>query len=397
MPVEDILRGKGSDGTPPPRAPKRIMIVAGEASGDLHGGNLVLAMKALQPALVFYGVGGRKMEDAGVELIADCADMAVVGLTEVITRLSFILKIMGRLKALMKSMRPDLVILIDYPDFNLPLARAAKRYGIKVFYYISPQVWAWRKGRVALIRDRVDRMAVILPFEEDLYRKAGVKVTFVGHPLLDVVKRTYSDEEAGKRFGLKEGSKTVALLPGSRHSEVTRILPAMIGAAEILSRQLAGIQFIMPLAETLDEEFVRQIIGSGVMEIKIVRDEIYDVVGAADAAIVTSGTATLETALLLTPMVIVYSVSPLSYHIGRVLIDVENIGLVNIIAGRRIVPELIQEAASPERMAEEVMAILKSRSRQEDMIGDLATIRERLGRPGAAVRAAEMALELLGW
>lgn len=395
MLVEDTLRGRDSDGIPPPGAPKRIMIVAGEASGDLHGSNLVLAMKALQPALVFFGVGGRKMKDAGVELIADCADMAVVGLTEVITRLSFILKTMGRLKALMKSLRPDLVILIDYPDFNLPLARAAKRYGIKVFYYISPQVWAWRKGRMASIRERVDRMAVILPFEEDLYRQAGVRATFVGHPLLDVVKRRYSEQEAGKRFGLKEDSKTVALLPGSRRSEVTRILPEMIGAAEILTRQFPGIQFLIPLAETLDEAFVRPMIGSGAGEIKIVQDDVYDVVGSADAAIVASGTATLETALLMTPMVIVYRVSPLSYHIGKLLIGIENIGLVNIIAGRKIVPELIQKEACPERMAAEVTAILKSSSRRKGMKGDLAAIRERLGRPGAAGRAAEVALELL--
>ncbi|MFH2120876.1 MAG: lipid-A-disaccharide synthase, partial [Pseudomonadota bacterium] len=237
------------------------MIVAGEASGDLHGGNLVRAMHEIDPDLSFYGVGGKKMQAAGVELLADAADMAVVGLTEVVFKLGMILRVMRRLKSSLAKRPPELVILIDYPDFNLPLARAARRRGIKVLYYISPQVWAWRKDRIDIIRNAVDRMAVILPFEEEFYRKAGVDVTFVGHPLLDEVRRKYPrDDEALKCFGLRDEAITVAILPGSRKSEVVRLLPEMLRACRILTEKISPLQFVLPLAGTLAPDFVRDIL-----------------------------------------------------------------------------------------------------------------------------------------
>ena len=371
------------------------MIVAGEASGDLHGGNLVRAMHRIEPNLSFYGVGGKNMQRAGVELLADAADMAVVGLTEVLYKLGPILRVMNRLKASLKMERPDLVILIDYPDFNLPLAKAANRRGIKVLYYISPQVWAWRKARIETIRKTVNRMAVILPFEEKFYRDAGVDVTFVGHPLLDEVKKKYSRPEAFRRFGLKEESTTVGILPGSRISEVGRLLPEMLKACRILTEKLSPLQFVLPLAGTLDPGFVRDILRQFPVKVNVIQDEIYDVIGVSDAAIVASGTATLETALLETPMVVVYKVSPASYAIGRRFISVEHIALANIIAGRTIVPELIQDEATPERIADEIRDLIVQRGKAREMKLSLAEIRGKLGAPGASLRAAQLACDML--
>ncbi len=374
---------------------KRIMIVAGEASGDLHGGNLVQAMHRIDPTIRFYGVGGRKLKEAGVKLLADSADMAVVGLTEVVSKLGMILKVMAQLKASMREDRPDLVILIDYPDFNLSLAKAAKKYGIKVFYYISPQVWAWRKGRIGQIKKTVDEMAVILPFEASLYNKAGVNVEFVGHPLLDVVGTKYSRKEAKLKFGLKEGVTTVGILPGSRQSEVARLLPEMLRAAEIIEKKLKHVQFVLPLADTLDITFVSQIISQYPIKVEVIRNEVYDVIACADIAMVASGTATLETALMETPMVIIYKVSAPSYYVGKMVINIDHIGLVNIIAGRTVVPELIQDEASPEKIAATVVEILTDSKRMADIKIELSKIRDMLGSPGAAERTARLAYDMI--
>lgn len=374
---------------------RKVMIVAGEASGDLHGGNLVREMHRIDAGISFYGVGGRRMQAEGVELLADAADMAVVGLTEVVFKLAAILRVMRRLKASLASERPDLVILIDYPDFNLPLARAARKRGIKVLYYISPQVWAWRKGRIDTIRKSVDRMAVILPFEEAFYRQAGVDVTFVGHPLLDEVKTRYPRAEAIKRFGLRDEAITVAILPGSRQSEVARLLPEMLGACRILTEKLSPLQFLLPLAQTVEHAVVRDILRQFPLKVNVIRDEMSDVVAVSDVAIVASGTATLETALLETPMVVVYKVSALSYAIGRRFISVDHISLVNLIAGRAVVPELIQDDASPERIAAEVRELIVQRAKVREMKSALAEIRGSLGTPGASARTARIACDML--
>ena len=372
--------------------PRRILIIAGEASGDLHGSNLVRQMKALDPGLLFYGVGGRKMREAGVELAADITDMAVVGLTEVVKKIPAILGVRRRLKLSMDRERPALAILIDYPDFNLPMARLAKSRGIPVFYYISPQVWAWREGRIEQIGRTVDKMAVILPFEEELYRASGVDVSFVGHPLLDAVKTRYGRDEALRRFGLKEGLRTIALLPGSRPSEVERMLPEMMKMAAILERRMPSLQFVLPVADSLRAQTVEDVVRSSGTRISLVRDDIYDAVAVSDLAVVTSGTATLETALLEKPMIIVYKISGLSYAVGRRVIKVPCIGLVNIIAGKKIVPELIQDEARAERMAAEAIDILESPDRQSAMKRDLALLRRNMGTAGASERAARIAL-----
>jgi len=374
---------------------KKIMIIAGEASGDLHGSNLVKAMHDIDPGIRFYGIGGGKMEEAGVDLVARSADMAVVGLTEVFSRLPFILKVFFDLRKSLGESPPDLLIPIDYPDFNFPLASAAKKRGVRVFYYISPQVWAWRKGRIGKIKKIVDRMAVIFPFEKDFYAREGMEVTFVGHPLLDTTRIKSPREEVLRRLGLDPGCKTIGILPGSRESEVKRILPDMLGTARILSQKLSPVQFILPVADTLSEEFIQDIARAFPVKLTLVKEHIYDAIGAMDIAMVASGTATLEMALLGTPMIIIYRVSPLTYAVGRMLVDVDHIGIVNIIAGKTIVPEFIQGGVIPEKMADVILQILTDEKRYGEMKRNLANVREKLGQPGASRRAAELAYELM--
>ena len=374
---------------------KTIMIVAGEASGDMHGANLVREMLKINPALNFYGIGGNKLREEGVELLANASDMAVVGLTEVISKLGSILKIMKMMKRSLDDRRPDLVILIDYPDFNIPLAKAAKKRGIKVFYYISPQVWAWRKGRIGQIKKAVNKMAVILPFEVDTYGREGFAVNYVGHPLLDMVKLNYSKQESRKKFGLAENKITVGILPGSRLSEVAKLMPELLRASEILAQKMPDIQFILPLADTLEEKIITEIISRFTIKVHVVAGHTYDVISCTDLALVASGTATLETALLGVPMIIVYKISLLSYVIGRLIVDVENIGLVNIVAGKTIVPELIQSDASSKRIAEEALAILTNGEKKQEIIKELEAIRAKLGEPGAAIRAAQIACDMV--
>ena len=376
---------------------KKVLIVAGEASGDLHGANLVRAMLESDPGLVFYGIGGPKMEAAGVRCLARAGDMAVVGLTEVFSKLGMILGIMRKLKRSLREEKPALIILIDYPDFNMPLARAAKKQGVRVFYYISPQVWAWRRGRIKQLRQCVDRMAVILPFEAEMYRREGMAVEFVGHPLLDGINTKYHRNEAIRRFDLREEGSIIGLLPGSRPGEVTKLLPEMLAAAGIIKQELPTAQFVLPLADTLDRDGMEEMIRpcQEKLNVKIIGNEIYEVLAVCDAAMVTSGTATLETALIGVPMIIVYKISLFTYLMGRIFVNVDHIGLANIIAGKTVVPELIQQDVNPPRMAKEILAILTDVERKNCIKQELAGIREKLGAPGAARRAARLAMEML--
>jgi lipid-A-disaccharide synthase len=374
---------------------KTIMIIAGEASGDMYGANLVREMLKINPALNFYGIGGKKLREEGVQILADASEMAVVGLTEVVFKLRNILKIMAMMKKSLDERRPDLIILIDYPDFNLPLAKAASKRNIKVLYYISPQVWAWRQGRIGQIKKTVNKMAVILPFEIETYKRQGFAVNYVGHPLLDMIKLNYPKQESRKKFGLDEDKITIGILPGSRLSEVRKLLPELLQAAQILKNKMPDIQFVLPLADTLEEATLTEIISGFNVKINVISGHTYDVVSCVDLALVASGTATLETALLNVPMIIVYKISLLSYFIGRLFVRVKNIGLVNIIAGKTIVPELIQNDASGVRIAAEALSILKNGERKQEMIRELEAIRARLGEPGAAIRTAKMALDML--
>jgi lipid-A-disaccharide synthase len=378
-----------------PEKSKIVMIVAGEASGDMHGASLVREMQKIDPSLNFYGIGGSKLKEAGVTLLANASEMAVVGLTEVISKLGKFMKIMNSLKKSLDDKKPDLVILIDYAGFNLRVAQAAHKRGIKVFYYVSPQVWASREGRIARIKKFVNKMAVILPFEVDTYARKGFQVDYVGHPLLDLVKTNYSLSEARNKFGLLEKKITIGLLPGSRTSEVLKLLPEMLKASEIVSQKIPEVQFVLPLADTLDRKIVTDIIAGFPIKVNVISGHTYDVISCADLAIVASGTATLETALLGVPMIIIYKLSPLSYFIGRLIINVKNIGIVNIIAGKTIVPELIQSEANGEHIAGEALAILKDTQRKQKIIKELAEIRAKLGKPGAAIRAAQLAYDML--
>jgi lipid-A-disaccharide synthase len=374
---------------------KTVMIIAGEASGDMHGASLVREMFKFDPSLNFYGIGGKGLREAGVKLLANASEMAVVGLTEVFSKLGKFIKIMNQMKKSMDNCKPDLIILIDYPDFNLPLAKAARKRGIKVFYYISPQVWAWRKGRIEQIKKSVNKMAVILPFEVDTYKQKDFAVEYVGHPLLDLVKPDYSKSESLAKFNLSVNKTTIGLLPGSRISEVEKLLPEMLQAAAILAQKIPDIQFVLPLADSLEEKILTGIISRFGVKVNVISGNTYDVISCTDMAIVASGTATLETALLGIPMIIVYKISPFSYFIGKLAISVKNIGLVNIIAGKTIVPELIQGEATGKHIAGEALAILTNEERKREMIGELAEIRAKLGNPGAAIRAAKLACDMI--
>lgn len=374
----------------------KVMIVAGEASGDLHGSLLVREMLNINPALEFHGIGGKKMKQAGVQLLADAADIGVVGVTEAIAKLGTFIEIISGIKKSMDRLKPSLMVLIDFPDFNLNIvAKAAKKRGIPVFYYISPQVWAWRKGRVKQIKKLVDRMAVILPFEVDFYASYGFRAQYVGHPLVDKVKSSFTPAQARREFGLSETQTTIGLLPGSRSAEVRRLLPEMIKAARIISSRIPGAQYIVPLADTLKHESVSGAISRAGIDAKIFSGRTYDVLAACDLAIVTSGTATLEAALLAVPMVIVYKMSILSALIGKLIINPEYIGLANIIAGKSVVPELIQLNATGPRIATEALAILLNRDKKLKMIQELKSIGEKLGEPGAAPRAAQIACDMI--
>ncbi len=377
--------------------PRRILIVAGEASGDLHGSNLVRALKRYDPEITVSGIGGTHMKQAGVEILVPASEMAVVGLTEVLFRLGVILKARQKIKNMLKSIpSPDLLILIDYPDFNIHLASLAKRWKIPVLYYISPQVWAWRKGRINKLAKRVDRMAVILPFEEDLYRKKGVNVTYVGHPLLDAIPEHSSKEDAIGRLDLQNASPVIGLLPGSRQEEIENTLPLMVKAVEIISSRYSQLECLLPVAPTVSVDLVQSFLADSNIVIHISDLDIYSTLRACDLALVASGTATLETAIMGVPMIVVYSVSPVTYWIGKKLVNVPYISLVNLVAERQIVPELVQDAFNPEKLAEEAFRILENRQEREDMIRNLKVVKDRLGEGGASERTARLAIEMMG-
>jgi len=386
-----------SHSNPPltPRNLKSVVIIAGESSADLHGSNLVMAMKRLHSGIVFTGIGGEKMEQAGVRVLIPSSEMAVVGLTEVFSKLRTIYKASKDIKSILKTDRPDLLILIDYPDFNIHIARTAKRFGIPVLYYISPQVWAWRSGRVRKIARRIDRMAVILPFEKDYYRNRSIKVDYVGHPLLDECPSVLNKKKIFSRVGMDQGYPIVGLLPGSRKEELFNLLPAMVEAAGILGNHYPGLQCILPLAPGLEHTFVQPFIDKSKTAVKLFRGNIYDALSVCDVALVASGTATLETTIMGVPMVIVYKVSPISYWIGRMVIKVSYAGLVNLVGGEEVVPELIQGEATADRIAGEALTILGNTEIKENMIKKLNLIKEKLGKGGASEKTAEIALEMI--
>lgn len=367
------------------------MIVAGEASGDMYGATLATELRSLLPATRFYGMGGDCMRRAGVETQVDANEMAVMGLVEVLGHLPVIYKNFNILKKQLLAGRPQLLILIDYPDFNLRLAKIAKKAGVKVLYFISPQVWAWRSGRVKGIGRVIDMMAVLFPFEVPFYRDAGIPVSFVGHPLLDMVRPSMGQTEALDSFGLDASRRTIGLFPGSRKGEIAKLLPDILAAAQLLKGRFPELQFLLPLASSLrHEDIAPQLEGSG-LDIRVVSGRNHDVMVACDAAISVSGTVTMELALVGTPMVIVYRVSPFSYQVGKRVIKVPHIGICNIVAGKGVARELIQHEVTPEAMAEEIGKILTSDAYARRMRRDFAEVRVKLGSGGALGRLARVA------
>ncbi|MBW2604529.1 MAG: lipid-A-disaccharide synthase [Deltaproteobacteria bacterium] len=369
------------------------MIIAGETSGDLHGAKLVKAMQKRNKGLFFCGIGGQALRETGVDILMDAREISVVGITEVFSKIPTILKSLRMVKQSFKTIRPNLLILIDFPDFNLHVAATAKKMGIPVLYYISPQIWAWRPGRVKKIDKLVDHMAVILPFEEEFYKKRKIPVTFVGHPLLENSLPTKQRIE-NKWVG---DIPTIGLLPGSRHGEVTRHLPVMIDAARILLKKIEAIKFIISLSPDMEERHVKEIVKKhkGEADFEIVAGNVSKVLERSKVVVAASGTVTLESAISGTPMVIIYKVSPVSFRLGKALIRVNNIGLVNLIAGKEIVPELIQEEASSQRIADTVFKMLSNPFGLKQLSLELRAIRDKLGGSGASERVADIAFGML--
>jgi lipid-A-disaccharide synthase len=375
------------------RDSKCILIIAGEASGDAHGAKVVKAMRAAcGEALFVCGIGGPALRAAGVRILMDASELAVVGITEVLSKLGAVLRAGAAAKRLLRGLKPDLLLLIDFPEFNLHIARTAKKLGVPILYYISPQIWAWRPGRIKKIAKRIDHMAVILPFEEDLYRTHGVAVSYVGHPLLDGLPAPAARE-------LMQGSKgavTIGLVPGSREKEIGSLLPAMVQAAVRLRRDEPHLHFVVSLASSVKRSQVESLLKAYGADtpFTIVEGGAAKVFEQAHLLVICSGTATLEAALAGVPMIIVYKVTRPSYWLGRMLIRVQHIGLVNLIAGKRVVPELIQSEASPENIAAHVRRILRDPEMSQGISRELARVRELLGRPGASQRVAAIALAM---
>jgi lipid-A-disaccharide synthase len=386
-------RGMAEHGGGRPAA--RIVMAAGEASGDLHGARLAECLRRLEPSLGLSGMGGSRMQAAGVEILADARQMGVVGLTELWEKRRTLRAAFATLRAHLEASRPALLICIDFPDFNLLLARAAHRLGIPVCYFVSPQVWAWRRGRIRTIRRLVRKMLVLFPFEEELYRAAGVEVKFVGHPLLDALEATPSREECRERLGLATDALVLGLLPGSRGAELRRLLPLLLQAAKKIRAASRGLTVLVGLAESGDPGAVEVAAEAAGVAVRVIHGRTPEVMRAADFLLAVSGTVTLEAAILGTPMLITYRLGWLTFWLARLLISVRFVGLPNLVAEDSVVPELIQYQATPGRLAATALEILGSPERLARMRAALQEVRRRLGQPGATERAAREVLALL--
>lgn len=373
---------------------KQVLIIAGEASGDVHAAEVVHAMHEKGSELHFFGIAGPKMREQGVEALLKSEDISLMGFAEVVMNLGLVFSMYKTIKQALTERKPDLVILVDYPGFNLKVAKLAKSLGIKVLFYISPQLWAWRKGRIKQIKRYVDHMAVIFPFEESFYQQHGVPVTYVGCPLMDELDFSLTKTQAREQLGLNETKMTVTLLPGSRQAVVERGLPTMLAAGRLLVKQLGDIQFVLPVANTLSKEKLSTLCPDD-LEVKLVEKASYEAIKSADAVICSSGTATLETALLGAPMVVLYKMNAITYQIIKRLITIKNISLCNIVAEKTVVKELLQEQATPEAIAEEMKRLLTDVDYRTAMEAELTVIRERMGEPGAADKVAQLALSFL--
>jgi lipid-A-disaccharide synthase len=375
---------------------KHVMIVAGEASGDLHGAVLARELLALDSSLILSGIGGAGMAATGVTILYDISRLAVMGIIEVISRLKDIRSAMKTLEKHFEMNRPDLLILIDYPGFNLELARRAKKYNIPVLYYISPKIWAWREGRITRIKKYVDRMAVILPFEKKYYKGHGFEVDFVGNPLLDQVQPTLTSNEFKIQYGIDHDATIIGIMPGSRKQEIAKILPVFMETALLLNEKIKKCVFLLPLASTLTEDDLNE---HGVMDdrldIRIIKENRYETMAACDAAMAASGTLTMELGILQVPMVVCYRISKLTHFLAKPFIKAEYASLVNLVAEKEVVTELLQQEATPENIYREILPLLLNQEARDSMKQELFNVSKQLGEPGASKRTARLAMEML--
>lgn len=374
----------------------KVMISAGEASGDLHAANLVKALRKLAPDTQFSGMGSDQLRAVGCNMLVDCSEIAVVGIWEVIVKYRTIKKALNQLIDALKASPPDLLILVDYQEFNFRLAEKAKAMGIKVLFYIGPQVWAWRSHRVHTMAKKIDHMAVLFPFEEKFYENAGVPCTFVGHPLVDETKPSRSKQACMHAFQLSEQQPVVGLFPGSRKSEIARVLPILLESAALLKQQKDNLQFILPMASTISMSDIEPWLHKfPTLTVNVVRDNSYDVMQVCDAIMAASGTVTLEIAIMGIPNAIVYRIAPLSYWILKRMVKIKDIGLANIVAQERIVQEFIQQDAKPEAIANEISRLLDDKVYRATMIAELNKIKGKLGKEGGSHNVAKLALDMI--
>lgn len=371
----------------------RVMLSCGEASGDLYAGALVEALRSRMPDIDVFGLGGDRFNAAGGRLVGDFHGIAVTGLLEAVRILPDSYALYRRLIHAARTDRPDVLVLIDFPDFNFRLMAAVKRLGVPVVYYVSPQLWAWRPGRIQTMKALVDRVLPIFPFEESLYLSEGMDVQFVGHPLIELVEVRESRDQLTARLDLDTARPIVALLPGSRPNELHRIVPVLAAAVPRIASAVRGTQFLVARAPNVPDSYFRPFAGSGA-PVRIVEGATDDVLAASDAVITASGTATVQTALHGKPMVVVYRLSPVTYKLGKPLVRVSMYSMVNLVAGERVVEELIQEQCTPENVARETVDLLTNHERVADMKEQLAIVREKLGGIGASGRAADAILEV---
>lgn len=374
---------------------KAILIVAGEASGDLHAANLVAAIKAIDPRIEFFGLGGKRLKAEGVELLFDMVSLAVVGLFEVLKHLKKFKEIFNLVLEKADEKKPDLAILVDYPGFNLRLAAELKKRGIPVIYYISPQVWAWGENRLPAMRQIIDRMIVVFKFEEPLYEKYDIPVSFVSHPLLDIVKPSNSKETLLHKLGLAGKGKIFALLPGSREKEVKTLLPIMLKTAELIAVEFPGSRFLILRSSAVRQEVFDDILRGYKLPTHVFSDLAYDGLSVSDFAIVASGTATLETAILGIPMAIVYKISFLTWAYLKMAVKIPYIGLVNVVKQKKVVPEFIQYDARPKLIADYIIKTMKNQNELNKIRQELTGVISLLGEKGAAAKAAQVVISHL--
>ena len=372
-----------------------VLFSAGESSGDQHAAHMFQELQKLCPSVKGMGMGGNKMRQAGIDIRFDSSGIGVIGLVEILKHYAEIRLALQVMKQTLMDEKPDLLICVDYKEFNLKLARFAKKLGVKVLFYVSPQVWAWRSGRVVTYGKAIDMMAVIFPFETAYYEAKNVPVRYVGHPSVDKVHPLYSKAEDLQRFGLDAKRPIVGILPGSRSNEIKRMLPVMLQAAAQLAQRHADMQFLLPQADSVDDGILHEHLQNSSLPINVIKQQAYDVIQCCDAVMTTSGTASLEIALLGVPMLIAYRLSPLTYWLGKQLVKIPFIGLPNIIAGRAVVKELIQHEASAENMALEIERLLNDQNYRADCLKGLQQVKQRLGEGGGSKNMAELALEML--